>query len=691
MRSDIQGLRAVAVAIVVIFHLDSSWLPGGYVGVDVFFVISGFLITLHLVQRPPASGADLATFWGRRVRRLLPASLLVLATTLVLSRLVAAETQWANTAKQAGAATLYVVNWLLADDSVDYLAAENAASPVQHFWSLSVEEQFYFVWPLIIFAAVLLARRFRRRVLGVVLLSLTGLVLASLAYSITETASNPAAAYFVTPTRMWELGVGGLLAVATRMAPRFFDPAANPGAWRAPVAWAGLALIAWSAITYSGATPFPGWQAAVPVLGTAMVLGAEPPERGPSPGFLLARPSAQWLGDVSYSVYLWHWPLIVLAPQALGREANLFELGLIAVLTLLLAWGTKLWVEDRFRASHWGLPRWKPFALGGVGMAIVLVMVAAQLGEVDRRTEQARAEVTEALEDGGPCFGARALDDPAACPPVAYDEILPAPAEAANDRSDAYREREDGTTCWAESPRFRDRDCTYGDPDGDVDVALVGNSHSGQWLPALDRIARANGWRVTTHMASACVAADVPQQLAIPSAVDGCLDWVGRTTQRVLDSRPDAVVYSNRIFEAVEGEDSVEASVPAYEEGMRTVLERWSRADIPVLVLHDTPASGESTPDCLAENPDDVTACDGTREEWINPEPARDAVASLEDPQVRFVDLNDHICGPEVCAAVTGGVVTYFDASHLTATFASTMAPYLEPPLTRLLRDTGAL
>ena len=240
VRTDIQGLRALAVSLVVVYHLWPTGLTGGFVGVDVFFVISGFLITLHLMQKPPSGPRDLATFWGRRVRRLLPASLLVLATTLVLSRLLAPDTQWGNTAKQARAATLYVVNWVLANDSVDYLAAENAPSPVQHFWSLSVEEQFYFVWPILILGMVLLARRLRANQDLAVLGGLAVLVVASLGYSIWDTHSNPPSAYFVTPTRMWELGIGGLLAVVVAVRQRRGLGHLLPPGARTVLAWVGL-------------------------------------------------------------------------------------------------------------------------------------------------------------------------------------------------------------------------------------------------------------------------------------------------------------------------------------------------------------------------------------------------------------------------------------------------------------------
>ncbi len=213
LRTDIQGLRAAAVLLVVVYHLHAAALPGGFVGVDVFFVISGFLITSHLVSRPPASAGALAAFWGRRVRRLLPASLVVLAATLVAVRLFSPETAWQATASDARAAALYVVNWALAGQAVDYLAADNAPTAVQHFWSLSVEEQFYFGWPLLVAGVALLARRRGTSTRTALAVAFGVVTAASFAWSVHLTQTNPAAAYFVTPTRVWELGAGGLLAV----------------------------------------------------------------------------------------------------------------------------------------------------------------------------------------------------------------------------------------------------------------------------------------------------------------------------------------------------------------------------------------------------------------------------------------------------------------------------------------------
>ncbi|MDQ6642477.1 MAG: acyltransferase, partial [Actinomycetota bacterium] len=655
-------------------------------GVDAFFAISGFLITAHLLSHPPGNGRDLARFWSRRIRRLLPASLLVLAVTLVASRIVGPETQWARTARQAQAATLYVVNWALARDSVDYLNAENAPSPVQHFWSLSVEEQFYFVWPIAILLLVLLARRTGWRTSAVVGTGLTLVVAASLTYSITETASNPAAAYFVTPTRMWELGLGGLLALVT--APRVLGRADHtrtpPRAVALVLAWGGLAAIAWSALTYSASTPFPGWQALVPVLGTVFVMAANPTDDPLSPGGLLALRPAQWLGDVSYSVYLWHWPMVVLLPAVSGGRIGNLDRVVIVVATLVLAGLTKTFVEDRFRSTSWGIPLRKPYLLGATAMMLVVGLAGAQLVEVGHRQDQSRIALQRAISAGNPCFGAGALDAGRRCRAVPYDQVVPAPVDAAQDKSNAYSEVSGKKNCWSWQPRFPQVHCTFGNTHAPVRVVLVGNSHAGEWLPALEALARQKNWRIDTFLANRCASAEVPQTFANPSWSASCMSWTTRTVQAIAASHPNLVVMTNRVSVPAVGY-TFATTLPAYQRGYAKVLKTWQRAGVNVLVLHDTPSPGASIPDCLAQHQPNYTACDGTPSKWITKEPAAKAVAALAYQRIMFADLNNHICGPRRCTAVTGGVVTYFDASHLTATYATTLAPYLAVPMETLL------
>jgi peptidoglycan/LPS O-acetylase OafA/YrhL len=692
VRTDIQGLRAVAVSLVLLYHLWPNRLSGGFTGVDVFFVISGFLITAHLLAHPPRRARNLFEFWSRRVRRLLPASLLVLIVTLAVSRLVAPDTQWENTARDVRAAALYVVNWRLANNAVDYLAAENAASPVQHFWSLSVEEQFYFVWPILILLLVGVAVTLRWRLVPTVIAGLGAGVAASLWFSVHETALNPAAAYFVTPTRMWELGIGGLLAALLSGRAlgrrRSSEAVPLPAAVRAGLAWAGLAAMVCTAFVYTGRTPFPGYQALLPVLGTAAVIAAASPITWWSPGPLLAVRPMQWLGDISYSVYLWHWPMIVLVPSMTGRPlADTDKIAIIAA-SLVLATLTKRYVEDRFRTGNWGRPLFKPFALGALAMAVVVAGTAAQVTEAHHRATLAQHRLQRAIQNPQPCFGAAALAAPDRCraaKSAAKDAPLtPAPLQAAKDKSDAYPDVSGGPDCFAYLPSVPIRECERGDLHSDVDVVLVGNSHAGEWVPTLESIAATEHWKLTLLLASECAYADVLEHFSTTRQSQACRDWTHGVTQRITELHPDLVVMTNRISLGVLG-STWEESLAKYSDGYRAVIAKLRAAQLNVVGIRDTPAPGKSLPDCLASHPDDHSACDGTRAKWLPVEPLTKAVAALADPGATEVDLTDHICEPVTCPAVVGGVPVYFDGSHLSATYARTLAPYLRPYLVKAL------
>ncbi|SDS27855.1 Peptidoglycan/LPS O-acetylase OafA/YrhL, contains acyltransferase and SGNH-hydrolase domains [Paraoerskovia marina] len=461
-------------------------------GVDVFFVISGFLITSHLLRRPPRSASDLATFWARRVRRLLPASYLVLAATVLATVLVAPETALVPTLREVGAAALYVENWSLAAQSVDYLGAESAATPVQHFWSLSVEEQFYLLWPLALLVAAWVATKRRSTLASTAHVAILALVGASFVWSVVATATSPASAYFITPTRIWELGAGAALATLAATSAWRLHPAL-----RVPTAWTGIALIVGSAVVMSGSTPFPGWAAGVPVVGAALVILADVTRGRGSPRLVGDLRPVQWVGDISYSLYLWHWPIVVLAPFVVAGNPDLLDRIAILTLSVVLAAVTKPHVEDRFR-RHRGRARTTLFVTMGVSVAVGVACFFAASTLQDR--SDARLDAAEESLDQ-PCIGAAALDEGVDCP--ADVPLILSPADAAADKPSAYED-----DCW-ESPPFEETTtCAYGDVDGDVRVALIGNSHAGGLLPSLQELAEKNAWSLTTYVASQCPTSD---------------------------------------------------------------------------------------------------------------------------------------------------------------------------------------
>jgi hypothetical protein len=292
--------------------------------------------------------------------------------------------------------------------------------------------------------------------------------------------------------------------------------------------------------------------------------------------------------------------------------------------------------------------------------------------------------VARGLAGNNACFGARALDHPAECPPVSYADVVPAPIEAAQDKSAAYDVQANGHDCWSYRPNFPTKQCTFGDRTSTTNVVLVGNSHAGQWLPALQAVAVELHVKITTFVASQCALADLRQQFTTAADATKCLEWVHRTTERIVTMRPDLVILSNRVSVPGEGR-SLAASQSLYRDGYTSVLRTWLAAGLRTLVIRDTPAPGNQVPDCVAQAKAAYSRCDGTRDAWLPNAPEVQAVRSIGDPRVRLVDLTDHICAPRVCHAVTGGVITYFDGSHLTATFAKTLAPYLDEPIQKAL------
>jgi peptidoglycan/LPS O-acetylase OafA/YrhL len=678
---------------VVVYHLWPDRLPGGFVGVDVFFVISGYLIIAHLLAHPPMGMRDVVVFWGRRIRRLLPVAFFVIVVALGLVLLIEPMTQWRTNASAAIGAGIYLENWSLAGQLVDYLARAGSPTAFQHFWSLSVEEQFYLIWPVLIGLAVWLGglrassragyRERRFRVVAAVVIGLV--VVVSLGYSILATAVAPQQAYFITPTRMWELAAGGVVAVAYPALTRMI----SPSLWtRRVLVVAGLVVISASGILLTG-QGFPGWVALLPVVGAVLVLasgsgvvGSAHPD-GPAHQWWLDRALGvrpiQFLGDISYSVYLWHWVFIAVLPWATGHPLTWPEkLGVIAA-TILASWASKRQIEDRFRGTKpLGAPLWRTFVFLVVGMAVV---VSAGVGVYVVTGLVAHADDPIVVPADATCVGAAARLDPACTSGDPHGTtVFGSPLQASADRNTAYA---DGCW-WTSNDPQRFPICQYSATSADQTVGLFGNSHAGPYLTPLQEMAADSRWNIRTYLASSCYPSREPLAFETAAARQGCLDFTTQAVADMVASGVDVVVMSALTQPATDPTLALDGVAAAdlqarQQASFAGVLAQLTDAGIRVVVVRDVPMPPDSVVDCLAQNMDKIASCDGPRDARVAPDPLFDAASAMGDPLVTPLDLNDALCDATTCWDVVGAVVVYFNQGHLTATFASTLRPYLEP------------
>ncbi|MFT3877603.1 MAG: acyltransferase family protein [Propioniciclava sp.] len=669
---EIQALRALAVGSVITFHLWPSDLPGGYVGVDVFFVISGFLITSHLLREVDKTGrVRLASFYARRMRRLLPASLLCLAVSTAAALWLLPSQLARAAAREAIASTLYVQNLWLAGRAVTYSASNEVASPVQHYWSLSAEEQFYLVWPALILLGVLLGRRLLKgHVVPTVGVILAAVVAASLVHSVLFTAADPAAAYFVTTTRAWEFGLGALASIVL---PRV----RVPGALAVVLRWAGVAAIAWAVATLSQDTAFPGAIALVPVLGTVAVIAAGDTGRWDPLSFVVGLRPVQWLGDVSYSAYLWHWPLIALGPFALGHALDWPEKAAILVATGVLAHASRAWVEQPFLSDRFRRARaWRTIVAAFVVMGALVGGVSAWTSWSDRVEQEAARERIERIEQAerieqseqgqrseqippDSCFGALAAVNTERCG-SAFAMPLQAPVTEADSpwQMDECVEE----VCWS------------GERPGKV-LAIVGDSHAQTLYHALKPTADAHGYGIQLFLQHSC-----PANIAGTTAFEGdawepawCADWARGLADQLRAADPDVIITSA----------STGATFADVETGRRGYHETWASWTpiAPVIVVRDYPRTGGVWgPQCLASHADPLE-CAQPRQVALPVDVAH--LAALDGlPDVSAVDLTDLFCDETTCYPVVGGLPVYYDRDHITRTFGLSMAPILASRIT---------
>lgn len=650
-RTDIQGLRAIAVGLVVIFHMFPLLMPGGYVGVDVFFVISGYLISGLLIRAAERDGGiDFKDFYIRRARRLLPAACVVLTATGLACLLILPRTLLQGVGREILASAFYFENFYLYFQGRDYLTADTAASPFQHYWSLSIEEQFYIVWPIVIAIGIWASKRLKinMRYLLLIMLSITALV--SLYFSAVISPKNPGA-YFLTSTRVWELALGGMLALGqpfVRLTQRL----------TLPLRWIGLAAILFAGITFTKNTVFPGTAALIPTLG-AIALLLPRTAHSMDPGVFLSFRPMTYLGDISYSLYLWHWPILVLGAYLIGDKWSPWESGVAFSIMIATSHLSKYYIEDKFR--HLGdLPRSGQrtlglsvlFLTGSTAVAAILIFPSSQISS------------ETVLVDRGDYLGAYALSPNAATLPLR--EFTPAVSWAVSDNPDIYSDN-----CQLSRESSEPKPCIYGNADAPITIALVGDSHAAQYLPALQAFATKFDVRIITQTKSDCPFLNA-MTLSQTGPYTACANWNAAVMEDILTLKPNVVVTakfsSTFLVNIPKGSKNDEAVADA-------LAQHWTqlgRAGIPVVAIANTPVFPTSVPDCISTPGKTVDDCSLDRNTALSKFDHIHAAGQLY-PQAIIADMNDYICEVDSCPAVVGNVLVYRDAHHLTATYASTL------------------
>lgn len=656
-------MRALAVLSVFAGHLF-HWPPGGFVGVDVFFVLSGFFITGILVrERTRSGGISFRSFYTRRVRRIIPSALLVLAVTTVAAHFLLPATRAKDALIDALYAAVFASNWRFQQTGTDYFAIDKPLSPVLHYWSLSIEEQFYFVWPLLLLGLFTVTRRYSTRRekypparQAALAAGMGAICVASFGYACWRLADG----YFSTFTRIWELGVGALLAIVTPTLGRI------SGRARPWLSYAGLAGVVASLFLISEATPFPGPWTLLPVLSTSVLVAAfvGAPVKGVP--HLTNRVSG-WFGDTSYTLYLWHWPVLILLLAVFPKNLTYYLVTVVAALALTAV--TYHFYEDPIRKSNWLTGRLPGSAWGLIGgaavAAVIMALVAAHLTTTRVEWQEPAdlaaptfaptpqgaagtviAPLTSPLPGKDPCYGAPAIMNPQ-CPLRSDRTLSPSIDRFANDSGRPQ--------CWTERNTAL-KSCTYGytGPDA-TQIALVGDSHAARTLVAIAPYLNAMKWHLTTYLGWGCGWREPP---------DGnCTQAMTETQHQLLERKYKLIITTaSRSFNSAD--DYIAAWRPVVAAGSR------------IAVVGDNPTISEDSLDCLTRIGSDVGKCGTSRTDGLLRDDPLVVAAAAFPEAATYIDLTQYYCTKDWCPAVIGDVIVYSDkGSHLTATYAATLGP----------------
>lgn len=606
--TQIQGLRALAAILVTIFH--ARLMPGGFIGVDIFYVISGYLITGLILREIEKTGTlDLRSFYQRRIKRLLPTSVFVLFVTAIFAWILFPPITRDALGRDLFAAATYISNYLFAWWENDYQNLNATPSPFIHYWSLAVEEQFYLVWPLFI----LFLARYGRKIIFIGILIST---IASLLFSIYLTQVAPIWAFYSLPTRAWELGFGALL---------LFIPETKKKIRILP--WLGFLGIAFSSLNFNENTAFPGKNALIPVIATVLLIASIkywPPLFNDLSNSRLS----QWLGAISYPLYLWHWPALVLPSSALGRPLRFYERFLCILLTIVLAHFTSKYVEEPLRHRNLS-PRtiYKGAALTTAASLVAGIFIA---------------------------FTASSIITTRGEPSYQFDlvKVMEKPAVYGDGCHVNYGETKSGY-------------CTYGDKNSSQTIVLYGDSHAAQWFPTLEQLANERGFKLISLTKSACPAVDSkrPDQGAFKMV--HCTKWRENSIERIAKIKPMAVITGN--FQYFTPANEKVSRATWWSDGQRKLLRDLRGTTKHLIYLSDTPRPLRDIPNCLASR--NSRTCDSSERSRVS------VISGFE-----VINPTPWLC-TSYCPAILDGSVAYRDASHISVEMSLKLLPKLEQAL----------
>ncbi len=679
-RGDIQGLRGIAVLFVLLFHASVPGFKGGFVGVDIFFVLSGYLITGNLLREVKATGhIKLREFYARRIRRLLPASLLVLLTTLIVVAIWFPPLLLPGAALDISSAGLYVSNLDFAIRATDYFSASTIPSPVLHFWSLGVEEQFYLFWPLLI---ALAAWKKKNKAFRVFILSLL-VFAASLTFANLLLDSDQPWGFFSLPSRAWELILGAILATLATL---------GQGVWKLPrpiallIGCVGLGLVIYSGLTQSDPLRFPGTTALTPTLGAFLIIAAGSVQEITLPSQILSLKFLQGIGKISYSLYLWHWPVLVIPQVIAGNHLSLVKRLLLALLSIALAALTERFVERPFRRGFViSLQPFRNIAIAGILAALLAVSAFgadyAATGSLRNKHGGATAADLRSFIDSLTIKTTPLNTIPAR--PATVDFSVPANLEpellnAGHDRPLPYGDR-----CHTQlNLKPSTKPCIYGDKTSATTVVLFGDSHALAWFPAFNEVAKERHWKLLSLTMSACSPADIPAyNPATASLMLSCPIWRRASIQRIIAVHPFLVLVASSSGFQTEVKGVVatgDARKAPFVTGMKKTIAQLQSSGARVVMMSDTPALAQDPLICLSAHPKSTLACatpvaQAISDDWIALETQIAATNSISliKPQL-------WVCPTNPCPVVIGNILTYFDPGHMTATFSQALAGRLK-------------